>query len=53
MSSEVKLLKAQCLSDRRNIEFSIYGRHITPPMQTNAQIGEKTTTWWNQRYMCT
>lgn len=41
MPSELKLLKAQCLSDRRNIELSIYGRHT--PMQTNAQIGEKTT----------
>jgi len=44
MPSEVKLLKAQCLSDRRNIEFSMCGRHITPPMQTNAQIGEKTNS---------
>ncbi len=41
MSSEVKLLKAQRLSDRRNIEFSIYGKHITPPMETNAWMERK------------
>lgn len=41
MPSELKLLKAQCLSDRRNIELSIYGRHITLPCKLTLRLERK------------